>query len=134
MEVLNPRSLFATEEGLEGRLKASLKSENSYAICMVKDEVPMAVLGATLLFSGVAQLWMVTTDECEKNRFFFCKFVSDYYMKLVVRFNLHRIQFSARSDSEVARRFARFVKFEPEGVMRKYGADKTDYIMYSRLF
>ena len=47
---------------------------------------------------------------------------------------LHRIQSAVLDNNPKLERFARFLGFTPEGVLRRYGTDRTDYTLYSRLF
>lgn len=46
--------------------------------------------------------------------------------------NVHRIQMSVRLGSEQEERWAKSLGFKREGLMRKYGPDRTDYWLYGR--
>ena len=47
--------------------------------------------------------------------------------------NYHRIQASVRADFKAGVRFAEFLGFQAEGVMRKFDVAKTDYIRMARI-
>jgi len=46
---------------------------------------------------------------------------------------LSRIQASVCASDVRANRYAQWLGFEKEGIMRKYGPDGTDYIRYARV-
>jgi RimJ/RimL family protein N-acetyltransferase len=48
-------------------------------------------------------------------------------------YNLQRLEINVRSDYLIGKRFAEKLGFEPEGIMRKYGFDGSDYILYARV-
>jgi RimJ/RimL family protein N-acetyltransferase len=47
--------------------------------------------------------------------------------------NIHRVQAACRADWPEAVRFAEFLGFENEGLMRSYGVDGRDYFRYARV-
>ena len=45
---------------------------------------------------------------------------------------LHRLQATVRDDFDVAKRFIEFLGFKREGLLKNFGPDRCDHIMYSR--
>jgi RimJ/RimL family protein N-acetyltransferase len=48
-------------------------------------------------------------------------------------FDYQRIQASIAVTDKTAKRFAEWLGFQNEGVMKKYGPDGTDYYRYARV-
>ena len=47
---------------------------------------------------------------------------------------LQRVQMVVNTQVMGAQRFAEYLKFECEGLLRAFGPDGSDYFMYSRIF
>ena len=75
----------------------------------------------------------MASERVHENPFRFAKTVKSIFNELVIEHGLHRIQAAVRADWPEAQRFAEFMGFENEGLMRKFGQDKTDYIRYARV-
>lgn len=133
IDSIEPKALFNGEEGLVQRLKVVIKSKDSYGVCLIKDGKPIAIFGISSIWKGVAHLWTVTTDESDKHKLLFCKYLLEFYSAMQSKFNFHRAQFSIKKDYEGGKRWAEFLGFTEEAVLKQYGPDKTDYVMYSRL-
>ena len=52
---------------------------------------------------------------------------------ILVANNYHRIQAMVRSDFVAGLRFAKWMGFEPEGIMRQFDTDKNDYVRLAKL-
>ena len=46
----------------------------------------------------------------------------------------HRIQSAVLTGNERLERFAKFLGFQREGIMRQYGTDRKDYAIFARIF
>lgn len=45
-----------------------------------------------------------------------------------------RVDMLVRNSFDRAHDFARLLRFEPEGLLRRYGADGSDFMLYARIF
>jgi hypothetical protein len=89
--------------------------------------------GLRLIWDGVWEGWFqgAAPHIAHRYRFMVVRFVKRYLNRMLNE--CHRIQAVVCSDDMVARRFVLFLGFEREGVLRKYGPDGRDYIMYSKV-
>ena len=56
-------------------------------------------------------------------------------MELVAKeLSLHRLQVTVSSRNVLAVKWIKSLYFKEEGILKNYGVDKTDYIMFARLF
>ena len=72
--------------------------------------------GVMQYWPGMAEGWMLTTD------------------KVATILQLKRLQLTVDCHNSFAINWANALKFTPEGVMRNYGPNGNDYVMYARYF
>ncbi len=94
--------------------------ENGYIICCA---------GIVDMWPGVGEAWFIASNKIHEYPRPFIRFAkTDVMQKVVDENELWRVQAVCKSDWPAALKFARFMGFEPEGVMRKYGPEGMDYI------
>lgn len=99
---------------------------NGYIICCA---------GILTLWNGVGEAWFVASHRIHEDARPFIRFARNDVMLPVVQQNgLWRVQATVKVGWERALRFAEFMGFESEGVMRQYGPEKGDYFRVARLF
>ena len=89
-------------------------------------------LGAVQLWPGVAECWLLTTDAVEERPITLTRTALRYFNKLMSDKKLHRIQITVDTANTLAIRWANALKFREEGLLRQYGVDKSDHIIYAR--
>ncbi len=89
--------------------------------------------GLKIMWPGVAESWILLFDGIEENGF--RQEVYLQVVKLMIRvvndFNLHRIQAHCKTDYPLNMKFLENMGFKREGIMRKFGFDKSDHYMYA---
>ena len=91
--------------------------------------------GILTLWEGVGEAWFVASHHIHKNSRPFIRFAKKDVMEPVVdKNNLWRVQATVKVGWGTALRFAEFMGFHTEGVMRQYGPDKGDYFRVARLY
>jgi len=94
--------------------------ENGHIICCA---------GIVNMWPGVGEAWFIASGKIHANVRPFIRFAkTDVMQKVVEENDLWRVQAVCKSDWPAAQKFAAFMGFEPEGVMRKYGPEGMDYI------
>lgn len=131
IDKIQPKSSFGETQYVRDRLKNSIGRD---ALVLVVNDNPIAVFGFNFIWNGVAHMWTVTTDLVKNHKLAFCKHAEKVYSYFAEQHNIHRLQFTARADDLEIPRWAKFLGFTQESVMKEYGADKTDYIMFVRVF
>lgn len=122
---LSPRAVHSAE--LEGGMPPGL------AHTFFIDEKPVAVFGGAFLNPRVFRAWALISDEVTRAPVEFFRKTRRMLLLYTAMHDLHRVEFSVRSDFATGKRFAEKLGFKSEGVMRKYGFDGADYVLYARV-
>jgi len=91
----------------------------------------LAAAGVMNLWPGVGEGWAILTPHA--NGLSVVRKFREMFDLILLANNYHRIQASVRADFKAGVRFAEFLGFKAEGVMRKFDVDKTDYIRMARI-
>lgn len=90
--------------------------------------------GVVILWRGVGEAWGLTTKHVDRYRIFYYKNTKLLIESIAQSFNLHRVQATVPVGHEPAARFIMRMGFAREGLLRKFGPDGSDFIMFGRLF
>ena len=91
----------------------------------------VAVTGLAPLWDVVAEAWFLPTREVKNKKLRTIRLVRKEFDAAIKRLKLRRVQAIVRSDFKDAHKLAKFLGFESEGLMRKYGPDGSDYERYA---
>tara|TARA_R100001463_G_scaffold32675_3_gene73063 strand:+ start:5391 stop:5834 length:444 start_codon:yes stop_codon:yes gene_type:complete len=99
--------------------------ENGHIICCS---------GIVDMWPGVGEAWFIASSKIHDNVRPFIRFAkTDIMHRVTTDNNLWRVQGVCKADWPAARRFARLMGFEEEGLMRKYGPEQADYIRIAKV-
>lgn len=90
------------------------------------------VMGGFLIWGGVASVGALFTPHLTKYRVASIRAVKSVIDLMFKEFNLHRMEMAVQADYRTGHRWAKALGFEPEGILKKYGPDQADHIMYGR--
>lgn len=96
-------------------------------------EQVVAVFAMSTVFSGVFEVWSLLSQDVKKHPKTLAK-TAKKFVDGLSKFGAHRIQMTTRHDLKGGQKWAEFLGFKPECVMRKYGPDQMDHILYSKVF
>jgi len=102
-------------------------------LALVAPEGVVACAGVTVFWEGAGQMWMRAgvLSGC------YPVALARHCRVLIRRFEdvlrLRRIQATVKADNEPALRFIRWLGFRAEGLLRGYGPEGADYIMFARV-
>lgn len=97
------------------------------------DDRPLLVAGFTELRPGVWQDWMFSTPSAWDPHWWTTTKQSRRVMDAMLRTVAHRLQCVSLASRIQAHKWYSALKLEREGVLRGYGANGEDAIMFSRL-
>jgi len=95
---------------------------------------PMLCWGIVPYWKGVAELWMIPNICLPKYKFKFHKTALKFLEHAAERYKLHRMQVSVHSLNIISCKWIEKCLFLKEGILKNYGQDKKDWILYARLF
>ena len=91
------------------------------------------IAGISMLWEGVADAFIFTTQITKRNGIWFSKQCRIKMEQLEHEHELHRIQAAVDAENKTSQRWAEWMGFKSEGLMKRYGPDKKDYYRYARL-
>ena len=101
---------------------------------MAFEEKIVAVCGIQRLREGVAEIFIVTASAIKLAGPDFTETCRGLLGKHVAEWQLHRVEGYVREDFDIGIRWAETMGFEREGLLKKFGEDKSNSYLYARVF
>lgn len=120
---------FKTKEGFD-RIK-QIEESSVQAATFVCDGRIVMIAGFIQLWPGVIEGWMLPSTHFKSAPVTFARLLKRYIDRIVVDFEVHRMQTTSFHD-EFHARWMKFLGFKQEGVLEKYTQDKRDMVQYAR--
>ena len=95
---------------------------------------PLCSGGIVPLWNGVAEGWVISSKRIFKNRIKASRLIKKRTDLLCAANKIWRLQTAVKSNFKTGLRFAEFLGFKNEGLMKAYGPDKTDYYRMARIY
>ena len=95
---------------------------------------PVCSGGIVPLWTGVAEGWVISSKRIFKNRIKSARLIKTRTDILCAANKIWRLQTAVKANFKTGIRFAEFLGFKNEGVMRAYGPDKSDYLRMARIY
>ena len=89
--------------------------------------------GVHLLWKGVGECWIMLSNEGRLKPLTVAKYTIKLFDDIMSKDSLIRMQASVSASDPKAISFAKWLGFEVEGLMRKYGPDGNDYYRLARI-
>ena len=99
----------------------------------IVNDKPIAAGGISVLWDNVAEGWVMATHEVWNHSIIMAKHFKKRTDILIETTKIKRLQTSVKADFTLGHKFAKWLKFEEEGLMKHYGPDGSDYIRYARI-
>ena len=93
----------------------------------------IAVMGATPLHRNSIEVWALVDKKAVKQSKYYShatKFLIEHNFDML---NMVRMQVIIKADQKWADRWAKFLGFEREGVLRRYGEEAEDHVIYAKV-
>jgi hypothetical protein len=101
------------------------------AFTLMVDNKIICCAGVVNHRARVGECWLIASKDFRKYRYIICKTVKNF-LKMLAPF-YQRLQMSVREDFIEAQKFAEFVGFEKEGLMRNFDANNDNYFLYGKV-
>ena len=95
---------------------------------------PVCSGGIVPLWNGVAEGWVMASQTIYDVKFLACKEIKRRTDILCKKNNVKRLQTTVKYDFNTGIRFASWLGLKPEGIMRKYGPDGSDYYRMAKIY
>jgi hypothetical protein len=128
----NAKDVYKAEGHLITTCLRNYASGPTYAIILPNGRVG-CIVGGILSWPGVARVWAITTVSLDQHPVGASKAVLALILNGVQYYNIHRLEMTVKADYLAGIKWAQFFGFEAEGLLRSYGQDKSDYLIFGRL-
>jgi hypothetical protein len=95
-----------------------------------QDGMPIAAIGATPCWGGVWSAWMFGTDRFGEVGKGLTRWVKKVMIPSIVDAGCHRAEARSLGSHAVAHRWMETLGAKPESVLRRYGRNKEDFVLY----
>ncbi len=112
---------------------AQTKEKSGPAVSFFFGRRILACAGVSLLWPGVGEGWLMLSSEGAREVraiYAVSRALVDRWIKVC---NLRRLQCAVRADQPRSIRFAEWLGFQREGLMRCYGPGAVDHYMYAKV-
>ena len=109
--------------GIPG-LSFTLWADNNIVLCG----------GITPMWDGVAEGWVIASKRIYDHKIKSVSSIKKRLDLLCTNNNIWRVQTSVKEDFKVGVRFAEWLGLKKEGLMLKYGPDKTNYYRMAKIY
>ena len=93
---------------------------------------PVACFGFVPIWPGVGESWLIADDKARTKPIGLTKMGQVFFDILQISYELHRVQIAVRTSDTRAHKWALFLGFKEEGIMRRYGPDGADHYIMAR--
>ena len=101
---------------------------------LLHNNFPVCSGGIVPLWTGVAEGWVISSKRIFKKRIKASRLIKKRTDLLCAANKIWRLQTAVKSNFKTGLRFAEFLGFKNEGLMKAYGPDKTDYYRMARIY
>jgi hypothetical protein len=124
--------MFASIPDIQNRLEHVSKAKTAWTIFYRGK--PALVMGLEYKWDTNYEAWLVPGELSIEHGALLTRGARRFFDKIGAKLGLLRMQIVVCVDREKAVQWARFLKFEREGLMRRYGPEGKDYYMYARTY
>lgn len=128
----NAKEIYKSEGDILTSTLRNYASGPTWAVILPDGRIG-CVVGGVSRWPGVARVWAITTDALDQHPVGVTKAVLALIVNGVQYYNIHRLEMTVKSSYLAGIRWAKFFGFEAEGLLRSYGKDKSDYLIFGRL-
>jgi RimJ/RimL family protein N-acetyltransferase len=110
-----------------------LEQEHLAFTGLINDKV-IAAAGMKRIWGNVAEGWFIAKNDVWNYPITIAKAVKQNIDYLATSNNIKRLQTAVRADFGIGIRFAKWLGFNNEGLMKSYGFDGTDHYRMARIY
>ena len=109
-------------------------ADKGNAYTLFANQKPVVAGGIYILWKGVAEGWVLANRNIFEIKLLACKEIKRRTDILCKKNNVKRLQTTVKYDFNTGIRFASWLGLKPEGIMRKYGPDGSDYYRMAKIY
>ncbi len=115
-------------------MRAAFNSGNDVmGFAVIGDKNIVAVGGVHEMWQGVAEGWVILSKHAYPWKVSLARYAKTLFEVILKNKKLHRVQASVHAENLEAIKFAEWMGFKKEGVMAKFGPDRSDYFRMAKV-
>jgi len=134
LDLMEIRTCYAGDTTLVERCESGYNAPGSFSYTLVKEFRPIAVIGMALKWPGVGEVWTVTSEQVINYPKFLHEKTSNLMNTYAKELKLWRLQATVKKNFEHGMNWMKALKFKEEAVLRQYGPERADYILFARMY
>jgi hypothetical protein len=133
LDLMEIRGNQLPRQEITRKIESGIETKEIVARTVLLDGKPVAIVGLTLLWTGVAEAWSLLSHDIQIKPVSFHKTVQTLLKEMEDIHQLFRVQATVRSDYRTGIRWLMGLGFELEALMKKYGPEHEDHFLYARV-
>ena len=125
--------LMEIDAGFEDNHIYNYSTEGN-AYTMFVNGKPVFSIGIVILWSGVAEGWVLASQNIFELKFLAAKTMKELTDDMCKKNKIKRLQTSVKADFKLGVRFATWLGLEIEGLKKGYGPDGSDYYQLGKIY
>ena len=110
------------------------QADRGNAYTLFVDKKPIVAGGIIILWKGVAEGWVMANQNIYQVKVLAAKEIKKRTDELCKKNKIKRLQTTVKYDFKMGIRFASWLGLKPEGLMKFYGPDESDYLRMARIY
>lgn len=136
LDMIDLHPSYDGDVGCKERSEALALSNSGYTFTILNSEGnPLAVVGFIWLYSRVAEFWAIVDKDVENNPHYYAlrmRMLDQTLWQDLLPW-ARRFQIYIKADAPWGDRWAKFLGFTKDAVLKNYGEENEDYILYSKV-
>lgn len=134
---IDVQNIYKGEGDIVGRTKRTIAGNfnraHSWTFTNEHKEI-LAIMTGITLWDGVMRVFMLTSAVANVDGPQFLKLAGELIESYHKLYSIHRFEVHIKSDYLDGHRWASLLGFKAEAVLKQFGPDKSDYILFARCF
>lgn len=125
------------DEEIRTLLRSLTEDQKKHAYAIELDGKPVAIGALNVARQGVGMAWLLQMNQSaipKDKALVVVREIKKQLKRVAKQEELFRIQATCVADDTRGGRFLQTLGFQAEGVLRQYGPDKEDHIMWSTIY
>ena len=106
---------------------------SGYSTSVIRNGHLLGSGGIFPVWDGLGEAWVIPSRLVQKHKKMFVKLIRENMARMTDEFQFRRLQATARADAPKSRRFLEFLGFEREGLLKAYGPDGADHVLFAKI-
>jgi hypothetical protein len=132
LDFFKPRDDF---EDIQRDMQDNMSNPMMDMVTVVHNNQILCISGCTELRAGVGEVWLLVDEAFKYHRIRFVRAVKTLMEEYLVKERrFYRLQMAIDASINERQRWAEYLGFEKEGLMKAYDTLRNDHYLYARVF